>query len=642
MEKLKDKMKQWFTKGAAWRIAAAVIVLVLGITGIAVAYADNSARQRLEEQLELGNQYLDDMDYEQAIAAFEMALEIDDKCVEAYLGLAEAYTRLGELDKAIEILELGILKTDSEELKEKLEELQALKEELEAEQSAEEESEKTGATGTVGQEKPKTEEVEEETEEEEKAPQKEKKPQNTNTVENADNSTQANTDSQENAVAITGNDTQENDGEQENTDAQESQTPERQIEMQWISVTKQIQYGDGLLSGARIEASLCEYDGSAAPIVLGVSETGEYTYTGEYDMKNQYIKLKVELPEGYYFIHEYDDAGCNEYYNYDANVGRYSGVVHNIWRGMNDIKFVSHVVNPLVDGDLSAEPSSITICVGEKFDLRNVRLVHTKPDGSKEDVSMTGKCWIQEWLYDWENDTSIYAIKAGTTKILMKYQNCWVNVPIVIRDKIDTDVADTSTLTIHAGETYRITCADESGFGVSVTGIENSVIDTWSSIGKANLSTDIVAGQNGMCYASLEKDDIYDITVCSGQVKINTGNCTVQKLEHETFAKYNLSNGNVLTVERKNFGTQKGKSVKYYAKGSVVGTSTRTDYYYQSLLGTTYVNTSILDGADISYWTVLSDCEKDEYTITSGEMTVYIWYEDIEKEELLVDLTLGG
>lgn len=106
----------------------------------------------------LGEKYLLEMDYEQAVvyftrvieiepmntrayigrgnayvfwneqldfakADYEKAIEIDDLCVDGYLGVVDVYIRLGDYEKALEIAELGYEKTESEKLKSKIDEL---------------------------------------------------------------------------------------------------------------------------------------------------------------------------------------------------------------------------------------------------------------------------------------------------------------------------------------------------------------------------------------------------------------------------------------------------------------------------------------------------------------------------------------
>ncbi len=77
-------------------IAAVVVVIVVNV---------NQSGNDLQTQLDLGRKYVSELDYENAIIAYEKALEIDPYCFEAYFGLSEGYLALGQQDKAIEIME---------------------------------------------------------------------------------------------------------------------------------------------------------------------------------------------------------------------------------------------------------------------------------------------------------------------------------------------------------------------------------------------------------------------------------------------------------------------------------------------------------------------------------------------------------
>ena len=68
-------------------VAAAVIFIAL-LAGISIY---NTPANRLQRQLDLGNKYLEEQQYEQAALAFEQAIIIDDRCLEAYAGGVEAY-----------------------------------------------------------------------------------------------------------------------------------------------------------------------------------------------------------------------------------------------------------------------------------------------------------------------------------------------------------------------------------------------------------------------------------------------------------------------------------------------------------------------------------------------------------------------
>ena len=79
-----------------------------------------------QEQYDLGMRYLNEGSYQEAVIAFEAAIEIDPKRPEAYLGAAEAYVGLGDTAKAIDILKRGQEQTDDQTIQERLEQLLTL------------------------------------------------------------------------------------------------------------------------------------------------------------------------------------------------------------------------------------------------------------------------------------------------------------------------------------------------------------------------------------------------------------------------------------------------------------------------------------------------------------------------------------
>ena len=86
-------------KAAIWVIAAIIVLAIGGFAGY-TAYT-NMPAQRLKEQLELGQKYLTELDYEQAVAAFKSILDIDPNYEDARTGLLSAYGAWGkELVKA--------------------------------------------------------------------------------------------------------------------------------------------------------------------------------------------------------------------------------------------------------------------------------------------------------------------------------------------------------------------------------------------------------------------------------------------------------------------------------------------------------------------------------------------------------------
>lgn len=159
MTSIKSKLQKWKLP----KLMMILLLLLAGMTGIGVVYANNNETSRLERQLELGDRYLEDLDYEQAIAAYEEALRIDDKCVEAYVGIAKAYVCMGDLDMAIQYLEIGVEKTESPVLIANLAVLRLMN--APQEEPEEELEEETQVTEVI--EETEEEEPEEETEEEE-------------------------------------------------------------------------------------------------------------------------------------------------------------------------------------------------------------------------------------------------------------------------------------------------------------------------------------------------------------------------------------------------------------------------------------------------------------------------------------------
>lgn len=81
-----------------------ILLAVLCVVGVAVARGRSNQKDNL---LELGQRYLDELNYEQAAVCFEEYLEIDPKSADAYIGLAEAYIGMEEYSKALDVLEKG-------------------------------------------------------------------------------------------------------------------------------------------------------------------------------------------------------------------------------------------------------------------------------------------------------------------------------------------------------------------------------------------------------------------------------------------------------------------------------------------------------------------------------------------------------
>ena len=97
-------------------IAAAIVI----IAALAIIFMPKTAPQTVTEMLSTAQKYLVEMDYERAIAEFNKVIKLDPMNADAYLGLAEAYEKSGDIDKAIETLEKGFELTGDERLQVRL------------------------------------------------------------------------------------------------------------------------------------------------------------------------------------------------------------------------------------------------------------------------------------------------------------------------------------------------------------------------------------------------------------------------------------------------------------------------------------------------------------------------------------------
>ena len=67
------------------------------------------------DKMDLGNRYLNSQDYEQAILAFEAAIDIDPRRPEAYVGLAQVYVEQERYRDAVDILQEGMEATGEDD-----------------------------------------------------------------------------------------------------------------------------------------------------------------------------------------------------------------------------------------------------------------------------------------------------------------------------------------------------------------------------------------------------------------------------------------------------------------------------------------------------------------------------------------------
>ncbi len=107
-----------------------IILIVIIATAAGVILFNNTDTARFRKQLNLGQRYLSEMKYEEAVVAFNQAIEIDPRSVDAYLGLADAYIGLGDEEAALAALKAGYEVTGDERLKERIDEMEQVRKQI--------------------------------------------------------------------------------------------------------------------------------------------------------------------------------------------------------------------------------------------------------------------------------------------------------------------------------------------------------------------------------------------------------------------------------------------------------------------------------------------------------------------------------
>ena len=77
-------------------LSVVISVVIIGVASF-IVYS-NTPEQRIIRQLNLGNRYLSDLEYESAIACFETVITIDPQIADAYSGLIDCYEGLMDPD----------------------------------------------------------------------------------------------------------------------------------------------------------------------------------------------------------------------------------------------------------------------------------------------------------------------------------------------------------------------------------------------------------------------------------------------------------------------------------------------------------------------------------------------------------------
>lgn len=84
-----------------------VAEMLIGLSAVIFIFAGCGGSD-LGKRLETAHGYLESMDYGNAIALYNQIIAENESCTEAYIGLADAYSKKNNMDKSLEILTRGL------------------------------------------------------------------------------------------------------------------------------------------------------------------------------------------------------------------------------------------------------------------------------------------------------------------------------------------------------------------------------------------------------------------------------------------------------------------------------------------------------------------------------------------------------
>lgn len=135
-------------------LAILVILLLVGVGVVSFMFISKASHDRkVKDQLALAEQYLDELQYEEAIAAYMAVLDLEPASEDAVDGLTDTYIKWaescaadGDYDKALEILQNADDRASSKKIKKQVSEIEAqqeaYEEQLRIEQEQREEEER--------------------------------------------------------------------------------------------------------------------------------------------------------------------------------------------------------------------------------------------------------------------------------------------------------------------------------------------------------------------------------------------------------------------------------------------------------------------------------------------------------------------
>ncbi len=134
-------------KKKVWPFILIGIIFVIACSAMFVLIGRSTAKaDAVQQKLELGHKYLDELDYEQALASYMGVLDIEPRSVDAYMGVINTYISMGDLENALLFAQVGYSNTQDEVFSQKMEEINALKDAaLQLEEQSRQENMETGS-----------------------------------------------------------------------------------------------------------------------------------------------------------------------------------------------------------------------------------------------------------------------------------------------------------------------------------------------------------------------------------------------------------------------------------------------------------------------------------------------------------------
>lgn len=100
----RNRKKPKLKKYVVVPVVVGIVCVIAIIVGIVLGMPEKVDAARVSKQIDLGNKYLAEADYDNAKVTFNKALKIDPKSVEAASGMAEVYNKKNQLEKAVKYL----------------------------------------------------------------------------------------------------------------------------------------------------------------------------------------------------------------------------------------------------------------------------------------------------------------------------------------------------------------------------------------------------------------------------------------------------------------------------------------------------------------------------------------------------------